>query len=305
MMKNKKVTIIAGPCSVDEKNLAEIYQIAEMKVNGKKAVDGTRVVGLKSRSSLDPNGEGMGSDFKSLKKNHEILQKGGNVNDFETTESVKITKKLIEDTNMIIATEIIAPHLQMPLLEREIGVNGKIMPWNPSVNQLGWQLMEMADYVKRNKWNIGIKNGKWIGCDTHTAESESFKDQTSLEKTWSGLKGYIGDLEGDICFIQRGVDVPEKGLYRNLPVHNIARRVKLNNPGSKMYFDPSHSFGPKLRDEIVEGTIEAMKFLASEDEYLYDGVLIEVGTSQTDTEQHISIEELRGMIENINLFREL
>ena len=72
-----------------------------------------------------------------------------------------------------------------------------------------------------------------------------------------------------------------------------------------MLFDPSHSYGPKLRAKIVEGTIEAMKIKLDNGDWLYDGILLEVGTSTTDTEQHIAINELSNIIDEISKFREI
>jgi hypothetical protein len=58
-----------------------------------------------------------------------------------------------------------------------------------------------------------------------------------------------------------------------------------------------------LRDKIVEGIIEAMKLKINENDYLYDGVLIETGTSKTDTEQHITVDELKYVINELAKFR--
>ena len=104
--------------------------------------------------------------------------------------------------------------------------------------------------------------------------------------------------------IQRGVDDAEKGEFRSFPIHNCAKRVKIAT-GYNMMFDPSHSFGPKMRDKIVDGTIEAMKMKLGNGELLYDGALIEVGTSTTDTEQHITINELSNIIDEVSKFREI
>ena len=125
-----------------------------------------------------------------------------------------------------------------------------------------------------------------------------------MEKTWIGLVKFAGDLEHDIILINRGVDVPDKGNFRNIPVHTISKRVK-KNTGVKLFFDPSHSYGPKMRDSITQAVIDAMRMKVNEDEYLYDGALIETGTSSTDTDQHISVKELEHIVKEIAKFRTL
>lgn len=125
-----------------------------------------------------------------------------------------------------------------------------------------------------------------------------------MEKTWAGLASYTGKLVGDTILIHRGVDVPDKGNYRSFPVHQMALRTKLATK-LKLYFDPSHALGPKMRDEIVKATIEAMKMKISDQEYVYDGILVEVGTSVTDTLQHITLKELEYMLKELAKFRDL
>jgi hypothetical protein len=72
-----------------------------------------------------------------------------------------------------------------------------------------------------------------------------------------------------------------------------------------MLFDPSHSYGPSKRDEILEGTIKAMNMKLNDEEYLYDGILIEAGTSVTDTDQHVTIAELKDMVKALSKTRDL
>ncbi len=65
---NSKLQIIAGPCSVDERNLPQIKQIGALKITNQdgqtqKAISGARVVGLKSRTKLDPENEWIGLDY--------------------------------------------------------------------------------------------------------------------------------------------------------------------------------------------------------------------------------------------------
>jgi hypothetical protein len=49
-----------------------------------------------------------------------------------------------------------------------------------------------------------------------------------MEKVWKGLAIYTG-IHGDksrIIMIQRGIEDPLKGHFRNFPVHKCAARVK-------------------------------------------------------------------------------
>lgn len=304
IITNQKLTIIAGPCSVDDRNVEDIMAIADIKVKNRfdrkrTAVAGTRIVGLKSRTTISREGKNMGIDFHVFMKNMELLLAGKSIKEFETPPSVAITQDIIKKTNMLVATEIMSPLVQLPSLENKITKN-KIMVWNPAVNQLGWPMLKMGSFAKKNGWLIGLKNGKWLGDD--------FLGQTTLEKTWVGLSKYTGldepGLDDRIIFIQRGVDIAGKGNYRSLPIHDVAKRVKLST-GRKMFFDPSHTHGPKLRHTIVTGVIEAMKMKVDENTYLYDGILIEVGRSHTDTEQHITVKELDELCQELTQFREL
>jgi len=121
-------------------------------------------------------------------------------------------------------------------------------------------------------------------------------DYQNLEDIYKISKIYVSS--------KSDVDVYSKGDYRNLPVHQAARRVKVLT-GAKLLFDPSHIHGPKLHDSIVKATVEVAKMMIDEENYLYDGALIEVGRSKTDIEQHITIEELDYLCQQISEFREL
>ncbi len=307
-LKNTECTVIAGPCSIDEKNIKEVFRISEMEVKNRRgkyqrAVAGTRVVGLKSRTELTDTGIGMGMDYHAVQKNIDVMIKGGGVADFEIPPSAHMAKRVNDKTGMLIATEVMMPAVQLPAFEQMLP-KGALMPWNPSVNQLGWQVHEMARFARRNNWHLGIKNGKWVGEALHVANSPHFTGKTTMEKTWAGLASYAGKLSGNTILIHRGVDVPDKGNYRSFPVHRIAERTKRDTK-LKLYFDPSHALGPKMRDEIVAATIEAMKMQTSWDGYLYDGILIEVGTSVTDTHQHITLKELEYLLKELAKFRNL
>ena len=298
------VKIIAGPCSISNENAKELKEIVSLNSNTRRPIHGVRVVGLKSRTELKNDASYMGMDFDvHMQIYNEMLD--GNFNAINKIDypSIEIAKDILAiDDKMIVATEIVDPVLQMPILARNIGQN--LLPWNPAVNQLGWQMKIMGEYAKRYGFSIGIKNAKNLGISAK--DSEKNNQSAPLEKVWKGLATYTGIQEDTsrIFMIQRGVDDPNKGDFRNLPIHKCAKRVK-QATGYGMLFDPSHSFGPKLRDKIVEGTIEAMKMKIENGDWLYDGVLIEVGTSTTDTEQHITISELSNLIDEISKFREI
>lgn len=307
-MKNDQLAVIAGPCSIDKHNVEEIYQIADIRVTNRKgkiqrAIAGTRVVGIKSRTELSETGAGMGIDYPIFKKNTRLLIKGGCIDRLKVPPSVLMAEQIHKDTHMLIATEIMSPLIQLPSYIGRIP-KGKLMPWNPAVEQLGWPIAQMADFCRAHGWNVGLKNGKWVGDHVHNANTQDYEGQTTMEKTWSGLTKYVGKIKGDVVLIHRGVDVPDKGQYRNTPVHNLAERVK-KVTGAKLFFDPSHSFGPKMRKHMSYAVIDAMKMKAGKDEYLYDGILIETGTSKTDTEQHITVKELQILVEQIATFRDL
>ena|SRR3989338_1627049 len=313
---NKTCAIIAGPCSVDENNISELYQIANITAKNQKgkikqAIFGARIVGLKSRTAFNENGVGMGIDYLSVMKNMDILMnggtprsRGGSSHEFEIPPSVLIAQTFVKDTGMLVASEIMVPMAQLPMYETLIP-KGKFMPWNPAVNQLGWPLMEIAKYARRNDWYLGIKNGIWLGEQVKRSEAENFNSATTMEQKWEGLVKYAGsDMREKIILIHRGVDVSEKGDHRNIPVHNLAKRVK-QKTGATLYFDPSHAYGPKMKEHIVPEVLKAMNLRALDGSYLYDGILIEVGTSKTDTGQHITLDELKKMVLELALFRNL
>jgi hypothetical protein len=231
-------------------------------------------------------------DSEVLVENIEIYAKGGGVKEMKMLPSVQMAQEFIHKTGMIVASEVISPLIQIPLWERLLK-DQDLLLWTPAVAQLGWNLLEMYEASKVNNWTLGVKNPKWVGQEVDGI--------TSMEKTWLGMGSYVPYIN-KVIYIQRGVDVPESGLFRNLPAHESAIKVK-KRTGMKMYFDPSHCYGPKLRDKIVEGTIEAMKMKIADDEYLYDGILIEAGVSETDTEQHITHKELHQLAKSLAEFR--
>lgn len=302
-MENQKVKIIAGPCSVNKSNLDDIYKIAEIKINGKYAIWGTRVVGLKSRTNFHSSGKGMGIDFSAYLKLKRYFLKNKKINFKIKFPSIELAKKIVKETKLLVATEIMDPWLQLPFYEKNIPQE-KLMVWNPAVNQLGWPILVMANFVKKNKWYLGLKNPKWLGDRLNRVNNLENENKTSMEKTWEGLVSYANLEPSRIILIHRGVDVPEKRKYRNAPVHYLALKVK-KATNCLLFFDPSHSHGPIMKEKILPATIKAMKMKIDDKNYLYDGILIEAGTSETDTEQHITLKELEVLVKEISKFREI
>jgi len=180
-MENKKLKIIAGPCSVSLRNIADIYEIADIKINGRYCIWGTRVVGLKSRTTFYKDGKGMGIDFNDYVKSIKKIVKNKDLSQIKIFKSIKIAQKIYKETGLLIATEIMNPLIQ-PLLYENIIPKDKLLLWNPAVNQLGGPIFVMAQFIKRNKWYLGIKNPKWLGDYLKRADSKNYKDRTTAEK---------------------------------------------------------------------------------------------------------------------------
>ena len=280
-MKNKKLKIYAGHCSANPEYEDELYEIAHMA-----GIWGIRIVGLKSRTKLDANGQGMGIDYEVYQTNERVLLHGGSTANLQVPPSVILAERIHKETSCAIATEIMNPLVQLPLYAGKIA-EGKLLIWNPSVNQLGWPLHTMGKYGEEHEWTVGIKNGKWTD---------------SIEKTWTGLTTYTNNAK--TILIHRGFESANKGEYRNFPRHDIATDVK-SRTGCQMYLDPSHMYGSKMRDRVVSETITAMRMTMGNGSYLYDGILIEVGTSETDSDQHISIHELQTLVLELSASRDL
>jgi 3-deoxy-D-arabino-heptulosonate 7-phosphate (DAHP) synthase len=296
--------IIAGPCSVNSRNVVDIFSIADIRIKNirgesKRAISGTRVVGLKSRTSLSDDETSMGIDFPVISR--QVTSKGAC--NHELPPSVKIAQEIVQETNLSIATEVMIPEVQIPHFIGKIPKN-KLLLWNPSVDQLGWHILQLSHFAKQHGWSVGIKNGKCLGSNLSDAVNPNRSELIEVERTWSGLASFAKNMGDRIVFIHRGVETPEKGEFRSAIVHEVARRVKNTVPNARMFFDPSHSCGPKLRDQILPITIEAMR-IPNNGSFLYDGILIESGTSDTDTKQHISIDELRIMAQELSKFRVL
>ncbi len=305
---SQPIRIFAGPDSLDDYNINEVYEIADMQADGQKVIFGTRTVGLKSRTSFDKNNSEngfMGFDFEIIMKNFDIFGLGGTVDDLKPLPTVDMAAQIYRDTGLICSTEIMLPAIQLACIAKSFKFK-PFMVWNPAVDQLGWHIRQMAGFASEYDWIVGLKNGKWLGEEYETAEDPNFEGITSIEKVWDGLVDYA-QLAPETILIQRGCDLPRKGEYRNLPIHQTAKRTKLRNKDKdiKLFFDPSHALGPKKRDRIVDETVEAMEMKIDDNEFLYDGILIEVGTAKCDTHQHITLDELRQLVERVGEFREI
>lgn len=270
----KDFTIIAGPCSIDEKNIEEAIEIGNIE-----EVDGVRCVGLKSVTSPRPF---MGIDKEAYFGNQLL-----------TWPSIKLAERIIEETGKMIAFELMDPfqlgqYVHLP--------KGKVFIWNPAIGQLGYPIYRAAKQASRLGWGIGLKNPKWAGEPEFEAAPGIVLDNG--EKNWYGNAKFSEEGGVTPVLIQRGIEGAGKAPFRNIPNHVASMRMKAL--GYEVFFDPSHTFGKDLRDEIVQRTLEVLEMRApGEEEYLYSGILIEVGNSQTDTGQHISIIELRELIAGI------
>ena len=307
-MNNSSVKLFAGPDSLDDHNIDELYKIAEIKADGEPAIYGARTVGLKSRTNFDHANSDkgfMGYDFEAVMQNFNIFGHGGNADDLTPLPTVQMAGKLYRDTGLIGSSEIMLPAIQLACIKKSFATD-PFLVWNSAVDQLGWHIRQMAGFAQEHGWMVGLKNGKWLGEEYKTAEHEAFKGKTSIEIVWDGLVDYAS-IAPETILIQRGCDLPAKGEYRNLPIHYTARRTKLRHCSKNLslFFDPSHSLGPKMRDKIVEKTVEAMRMKLDDDHYLYDGILIEVGTAKCDTHQHITIDELQQLVDELSSFRTL
>lgn len=305
-MKSNKtydLEIIAGPCSITPENTEEIInEIAPITTpEGKRAIFGTRVVGLKSRTALPKTDSGMGMDYPAIK---EYFSSNGKKK-ITTLPSVELAEKIAKKTGLLISAEIMLPHIQLPLYAKKKILHGNFLAWNPAVEQLGWNVLELAEYARRNNWHVGIKHGKFLGKDPlEVANHPDYKGETTLEKVWLGLASYAQEIPGDLILVHRGVDVPGRGDYRNAQIHEIVKRVKPRIPRAKIFFDPTHTIGPLMRHRIVEETLAAMKLRVGK-EFLYDGVLLEAGTSPTDSDEHVTIKELQELVKTLSTFRTL
>ena len=160
--KNYDLEIIAGPCTITPENAQEIID-ATSKIktpDGTRAIYGTRVVGLKSRTALNQEGDGMGMDFDTIMK---ALKLGPLKLDKIKLPSAELAERIVKNTGLMIAREIMIPHIQLPVFSSKKALRNNVMIWNPAVNQLGWNLYEMREFARKNNWHMGIKHAKFLG----------------------------------------------------------------------------------------------------------------------------------------------
>src|SRR6202167_3521839 len=111
---NKKqydLEIIAGPCSITPENTEEVInKTSQIKTpDGTRAIYGTRVVGLKSRTALDLEGDGMGIDSQVMQQAIKLpLNERGKLK----VPSVELAEKIAKKTGLLISTEVMIPHIQ-------------------------------------------------------------------------------------------------------------------------------------------------------------------------------------------------
>lgn len=311
-----EVFIAAGPCSASPENEHVIWELARQ--NNVAAV---RVVGLKSRTAMTPDAF-MGWDagaslnnMQTLADNLQAIQNGNlaEIKPMEIPDSITLARKIAEDTGVLVATETMDASLQIPLYNEHMP-SGSMVFWTPSINGIGWLPYAIQAQIGQNGHGIGIKNVK-VGGDNSLSDLQNNADLDSeLAKTWSGQAAYARSVNpNNVVLIHRGISVAGKGKFRNAPVHAAAQKVKVDT-NLPMLYDPSHIHGPKSRDNIVQDTIEAMQMTyldtsTSREIFLYNGMLLEVvddpSNVQTDSGQHITLEEMHQIQKEVSRHRNL
>lgn len=278
-MRNLK--IIAGPCSIDRVNINQAIEIGKMP-----EVYGVRCVGLKSVTS--PRAF-MGIDQEWYFRGQE-----------GEAPSLKLARRIVQMTGKKVAFELMDSVQLVDYLDSFF--KGKVFVWNPAIAQLGYPIYRLATTGKHLGWKIGLKNPKWWGDEETEIKGVPVNNG---EKNWYG-NAKFSEAGGIIpVMIYRGVNIDNsEGVeYRNFPMHSSAKKMK--DLGYKVWLDPSHICGEKMRHQIVEKTLEWLNLRDGKGGFLYEGLLIEVGDSQTDTGQHITLEEFKELIKRIKEFREI
>lgn len=303
--------VVAGQCSFSNEpgQLDELHTLANMQVsnpNGSmtRAISHLRFVTLKS--CTDANNPGIGMDAPAIKQ---IIANPGKKDKIDLPGIVLATK-FAKEERIGIGAEIMIPHIQMPQYEKHLDKKESLFPWIPSNVILGWVALEMDSWCQKNGWSLGIKNPKWLGTTLEKAEDPSSEIVSSMQRSWDGMETFT-NIGTDTVLINRGVDIPEKETHRNAITHEIARKIKRNKPHRRIGIDLNHACGPNHRDDIAPSLIHALLMtvdglpIRQGGTPLYDVLLAEVGTSITDTKQHMTIPELQDVLSEVSKHRPL
>lgn len=304
--------VIAGHCSFSNEpgQLGELHTIANIHVptisgSHQRGVHSVRFVTLKSCTNANNPGIGIDAPAVSYIIAHPDQK--------ETIDlpGIKMAAQFAKEEGVGIGAEIMIPHIQMPQYEGRLAGIASLFPWIPSSVILGWVAQEMDFWCQRTGWTLGIKNPKWLGSTLAEAEDPSSDIMTSMQRSWEGMETFTS-AETDTVFINRGVDVPEKGTHRNAVTHDIARRIKRNKPHRRMGIDLNHACGLNHRDEIAPLLVQALLMTVDGTPLrrggipLYDVLLAEVGTTSiTDSGQHMTIPEFSDVLTEVAKHRPL
>lgn len=304
--------VIGGHCSFSNEpgQLEELHAIANIQVptpdgTHQRGVHSVRFVTLKSCTNASNPGIGMDAQAVDYIITHPDQKESIDL------PGIKMSAQFAKEEGVGIGAEIMIPHIQMPQYERHLAGKASLFPWIPSSVILGWVAREMDFWCQRTGGTLGIKNPKWLGSTLPKAEDSSSDILTSMQRSWDGMETFT-NTKTDTVFINRGVDVPEKGTHRNAITHEIARRIKRSKPHRRMGIDLNHACGPNHRDEIAPLLVQALLMTVDGTPLnrggipLYDVLLAEVGTTSiTDSGQHMSIPEFSDLLTEVSKHRPL
>lgn len=309
--------IVHGPCQTSTRREVDyLKDSATATVTNQNGISVPVAYGLrfcveKSRTNLSPDRSGMGVVYEQWERYskqliHATLH-GGVMPPIPVTEAALWAEEIQAQSGITLAMEIMDwVHASLFVGHIQPGLG---MLWTPSVMNLGEPAQMEAEVAGENNWIFGIKNGKWYPRTLPNKDGEV--KVTSLEKTQAGMGTYavgVTHLPKELVLIQRGMDVPEKGLHRNLHDHQSARLAKqlledlLEKQGIHVpvacAFDPSHVKGGELIHEIVPSAIEASTLLDLKGKPLYNMLLIESMEKggeipKSDADQHITGDDVQ------------
>jgi hypothetical protein len=308
--------IWAGHCSENKNNIEETERIARQTIRNprtgrqQRIVNRTRGVAFKSRTGLKDLLSYMGMDWKAIQANDTMYMEGKGHLDYLLYPSLIHLSNISRATGVGVASEILMPHLQLPVWGRYF--KGKsFQPWTAAVDSKGTSAMEFANWANRFGWDIALKNPKISGKRTYTellTAPQKEIEKTTVFSTWQGAWSWAGSNQ-NTTMIHRGVDMPSdlEGMdtFRNLPIHRVAAALQAVT-GCNLGYDPSHINGQGRKEHIVEDAIEAAQTINPfTGNPQYQVLLLEVGNSTTDTEQHITLNQLQQIGETVIQWRPL